>query len=184
VKYAALFRGINVGGKNIVPMKELQQLLLDLGLSKVKTYIQSGNAVFEADLDENALRDIIKTGFLNHFGFECNAMIRSIDEIRDLIEQLPISAAEIAVAEASDPQGEHLYVYFLNTAPTTTQLDQIRNVDIGTDILRVGKREVYLLCHQSIRLSKLAARISKAFDSATVRNWKTVIKLYDLLNNK
>ena len=183
MKYAALFRGINVGGKNMVSMKELQQLLLDLELSKVKTYIQSGNAVFETDIDEAALRDIIKTGLQNRFGFESNTLIRSIDEIKVLIEQLPITAAEIMEAEAFDPQAEHLYVYFLNSAPTTTQLDEIRNADIGSDILRVGKREVYLLCHQSIRLSRLAARTSKAFDSATVRNWKTVIKLFDLLNN-
>jgi len=183
MKYAALFRGINVGGKNIVPMKELERFLLDLGLSKVKTYIQSGNAAFESELCETALLDLIKTGFPNRFGFESKTLIRSIDEIRVLIEQLPITAAEIEEAEAFDPQVEHLYVYFFNSVPETTKLDEIRNADIGTDILRVGKREAYLLCHQSIRLSKLATRTSKAFASATVRNWKTVKKLYDLLYN-
>ena len=183
MKYVALFRGINVGGKNIVSMKGLERFLLDLGLSKVKTYIQSGNVVFETALGETALLDLIKTGYLDRFGFESNTLIRNIDEIRVLIEALPITATEIAEAEVADPQVEHLYVYFLDCAPTAIQIDAIYNAAIDPDTLRVGKREVYLLCHQSMRLSKLAARISKTFDSATARNWKTVNKLYELLSN-
>jgi len=183
MRYVALFRGINVGGKNTVPMKELEELLLELGFNKVKTYIQSGNAVFETELGKENLLDLIKTGFFNHFGFESTVLIRSIDEIRVLIEELPITAAEIAEAETADPQVEHLYVYFLESAPETIQLDSICRENVDADVLRAGKREVYLLCHQSIRLSKLAARTSKAYSSATARNWKTVSKLYDLLSN-
>ncbi len=183
MKYVALFRGINVGGKNVVAMKELERLLLDLGLSKVKTYIQSGNAVFETELDEAALFDLIKQGFLNRFGFESNVLIRSIVEIRVLIEELPLTATEITEAEAADPQVEHLYVYFLECAPVPAQINAICKENTDTDILKVGNRELYLLCHQSIRLSKLATRTSKTFTSATVRNWKTVNKLFDLLSN-
>jgi len=183
VRYVALFRGINVGGKNTVPMKELEKLLLDLGLSKVKTYIQSGNVIFETQLGEGNLLELIKNEFLNHFGFESKVLIRSIDEIRVLIEELPITAAEIAEAEAADTQVEHLYVYFLDSAPEEIQLDAICRENIDADVLRAGKREVYLLCHQSIRLSKLSIRASKTYSSATARNWKTVSKLYDLLSN-
>ena len=68
MKYVALFRGINVGGKNIVKMADLRQLLLDLGLSKVKTYIQSGNAFFETPLSEDDLLEKIRTGFSGRFG--------------------------------------------------------------------------------------------------------------------
>jgi len=181
MKYAVLFRGINVGGKNTVKMDDLKQLLIDLGLSKVKTYIQSGNAVFETVLDEACLRDTIYTGFAERFGFESDIMIRSIDEMWELVNRLPMSAAEIAVAEAVDPQVEHLYLYFLNHLPKQSQIDAICKEYVGPDTLRTGKREVYLLCHQSIRKSKLAIRTAKVFDSATVRNWKTVTKLYDML---
>lgn len=181
MRYAALFKGINVGGKSVVKMKDLTQLLLSLGLSKVKTYIQSGNAVFETTLDETTLQETIRGSFVERFGFESCTLIRSIDKIRFLIDQLPITAAEIAAAEAADPQVKHLYVYFLDNPPEQVQIDAICKEDKGLDILRAGQRELYFLCHQSIRKSRLAARASKTFDSATVRNWETVNKLYDLM---
>lgn len=181
MKYMVLFRGLNVGGKNIVKMKDLEQLLLGLGLYKVKTYIQSGNAVFETTLDVTRLQDAIHIGFAERFGFETQVMIRSIDEVRGLIDELPLSAEEIAAAEAADSKVEHLYIYFLNQQPEQTQIDIICKEYAGTDILRIGKKEVYLLCHQSIRNSKIAIRTAKVFDVSTARNWKTINKLYDML---
>lgn len=183
MKYAVLFKGINIGGKNIVKMNDLKQLLLELGLSKVKTYIQSGNAVFETAIDEETLNDMIYSGFAERFGFKSNAIIRSIDEIRALIDLLPFSTEEINAAEVADPQVEHLYVYFLDNSPEQSQIDAICKGYLGPDVLRTGKREVYLLLHQSIRKAKLAVHIAKTFDSATSRNWKTVNKFYDMLTN-
>lgn len=183
MKYVALFRGINVGGKNIVKMRDLVQMLLDLGLHQVKTYIQSGNAVFETDLDEESLQDMIHAGFCECFGFKSDVIIRSVDEMAALVDRLPFSAEEIAVAEAADPQAEHLYVYFLNTPLEPSKIDAICKEHIGPDTVRAGKRELYLLCGQSIRKSKLAICISKTFDAATARNWKTIIKLNDMLTN-
>ncbi len=184
MRYAVLLKGINVGGKNTVRMDDLKQLLLDLGLCKVKTYIQSGNAVFETALDEAVLREAIKTGFIDRFGFESDVLIRSEDEMRLLIEQLPITAPEIAAAQAADPQAQHLYVYFLDHTPEQTQIGAICRECAGEDILRTGKRELYLLCRQSIRGSKLAARIAKVFDSTAARNWRTVNQLYDMMRDK
>lgn len=129
MKYAALLRGINVGGKNVVKMDDIKQLFLNLGLLKIKTYIQSGNVVFETNIVE------------------------------------------------------HLYIYFLDL-PKQAQVDDICKGYVGPDTLRMGKREIYLLCHQSIRKSKLAIRTAKVFDSATVRNWKTVNKLNDMLTSQ
>ncbi len=183
MKYTALFRGINVGGKNIVKMDDLKQLFFDLGLQKAKTYIQSGNVVFETDLEETYLQNMIHTGFVKRFEFENNVIIRSINEIETLIEQIPISATEIAAAEAADPQVEHLYIYFLDNLPEQSQINDICKEYIGPDTLQTGKREIYLLCHQSIRKSKLAIRTTKVFALATVRNWKTVNKLYDMLTS-
>lgn len=182
MKYVALFRGINVGGKNVVKMNDLGQLLLDLGMSKVKTYIQSGNAVFETNQEEEYLQEVIQTGFMERFGFESNVLIRSIDEMRIIVERFPFSATEIAAVEAEDPKVEHLYVYFLDHVTEESQIDAIYKEYVGPDILSAGIREVYLLCHQSIRNSKLAIRASKVLDTATVRNWNTVNKLYDMLN--
>jgi len=179
--YAALFRGINVGGKNVVRMAELKQLLTDAGLLKVKTYIQSGNAVFETALDETLLVEKIKEGFLGRFGFESQVVVRSAEELRELIERFPYESSEIAEAEAADPKVEHLYVYFLDTPPKKEQLDGISGDYTGKDMVMAGKREIYLLCHESIRISKLADRVSKTFPSSTIRNWRTVNKLYEMM---
>lgn len=181
MKYVALFRGINVGGKNVVKMDNLVQLFHELGFCKVKTYIQSGNAVFETAFDEKSLQSVIHAGFLKRFGFQSCVAVRNIEEMKALIDHFPFSEEETAAAEHSDPQAEHLYVYFLDHPADQTQIDGICREYAGPDILRAGEREVYLLCHQSIRKSKLAIQTAKRFDSATVRNWKTVTKLYDLL---
>lgn len=181
MKCAALFKGINVGGKNIVKMFDLKQLLLDLGLSEVKTYIQSGNAIFETNFSEEELYNMIYYGFVDRFGFESNVIIRNIDEIRALIDGLPFSEEEIKSAETADPKLEHLYVCFLDNLPDKSKIDEIYIKYQGKDGIKMGKKELYLLFYQSIRESKLAAITAKTFNSSTMRNWKTVNKLYDML---
>ncbi|MBW6474470.1 MAG: DUF1697 domain-containing protein, partial [Anaerolineaceae bacterium] len=67
--YIALFRGINVGGKNTLKMKDLVSLLQELGAHNVKTYIQSGNAVFQSSEEPSQLSDQIKLAIQQRFGF-------------------------------------------------------------------------------------------------------------------
>ena len=174
MKYAAFFRGINVGGKNIVKMADLKQLLVELGLKNVQTYIQSGNAVFETRLGEAALVEKIEAGFSERFGFDSNVIVRSEDELGAMVHNLPFSANEKSTAQNADPQVEHLYVYFL---------DEPRQAAFGSDRMQPGQRELYVLLRRSIRQSKLAACLSKVFHTATVRNWKTVSKLYGLMTD-
>lgn len=181
MKYAVLFRGINVGGKNIVKMNDLKQLFFDLGLRNAETYIQSGNVILEADIGEVPLRELIDKGFSQKFGFKSSIIIRNLDEIRALIEGLPFSKEEISEAEAADPAVEHLYVYFLDTMPEKAEIDALCSMYTGPDIIRAGERELYLLCKESIRKSKAAPQIAKEFNSATARNWKTVNKLHQML---
>lgn len=181
MKYVAFFRGINVGGKNLIKMDDLKQLFLDLGLSKTKTYIQSGNVVFETDSEERPLLKTIQAGVVERFGLECTIILRNIKEMKTFIDQLPYSQAEIAAAEAADPQVEHLYACFLEHLPEQTLLEELRHEYAGSDQLKMGQRDLYLLCRQSIRNSKLAIRTANVFNSATVRNWKTVKKVYAML---
>lgn len=184
MKYVVLLRGINVGGKNIIKMNDLKQLLLDLNFKNIQPYIQSGNVILDSDLDETSLHNKISDGFVKQFGFEIVMIIRNIDEIQYLIAQMPFSPDEMIAAETADPQVEHLYVYFLESPPEESQIEAIRRKYAGSDTLRVGKRECYLLCHQSIRKSKLAGYTSKVFNTATVRNWKSVCNLYDMMTGR
>lgn len=182
MKFAVLFRALNVGEKNQVCMRELRELLTELGFRGVKTYIQSGNAVLESPLTETSLRERIQSGFRARFGFDGGAVLRSADSMRAMVERPPFTPEEIAAAEATCPEVEHLYVYFLSDSPGREQLEAVLRDYEGPDLLCAGEQELYLLCRQSIRKSKLVARAAKQFDSTTVRNWKTVCKLCELMN--
>lgn len=176
MKYAAFFKGINVGGRHIVRMPELKRLLENLGFQNVVTYIQSGNAVFEAEQGPDAAASAIRRAFANAFDFVSPVVLRSLDEMKELIERLPFSEAEIAEAEAADPEVEHLYVYLLDGPPAPRGLSQAED----GDMLRPGDRAWYLLCRGSVRDSRLAGALGK-LPVATARNWKTLLKVYALM---
>lgn len=181
--YVALFRGINVGGKHIVKMEDLRALMSDLGFSAVRTYIQSGNVLFCTDDGESSVRSKIRNGFSARFGFWDGVALRSADEMASTIALLPFSEAELAAAEAADPKVTHLYVCFLEKKADQGVSKELCREYAGQDSLQAGDRELYLLCHQSIRKSKLAAKVAKTFGPATMRNWKTVLKIDGLLHS-
>src|SRR5690606_7642889 len=105
-------RGINVGGKNKIKMAELREALAAAGLSRVQTYIQSGNILFESDQDEAALRLLIEQTIEKEFGLAIKTIIRSHDELNKLAAGCPFSKEQIAAAEAST-DAECLYVSML-----------------------------------------------------------------------
>ena len=179
--YVALLRGINVGGKNIVKMAELRQMLSGLGFQNVKTYIQSGNAIFDStDTPDNIKEKVLKS-FQITFKFESAIILRTKDEISKNIASLPFSELETEAAIAANPDVEHLYVYFTDDILTDAAVDAL-NADYGNpDKLYVGQGGVYLLCYESVRDSKLAAALSKQNISMTARNWKTLNKLLDMM---
>lgn len=180
-KYAAFFRGLNVGGKNIVKMAELEALFSSLGFQEVKTYIQSGNVVFSSELDEIALETLITDSFKNRFGFQSAVVLRSGTELSDIVRSLPFPAEEIESVKKEVPDVEHLYVYLSGTALDREQVAKLcANYD-GTDKIYMTKREIYLLCRQSVRTSKLAARLVKLPQALTARNLRTLEKISGML---
>lgn len=181
MKYIILFRGINVGGKHIVKMQELKALFTEMGFTGVKTYIQSGNVVLESNWEKASLRAAIGEEFSKRFGFSSDIIIRNQTEMLTLIDQLPFTQEQMNTAQAALPQAEHLYVYFLSSKPTREEMDTVMGYkDSQGDMCYLGEREIFLLCRQSIRISKMAIRLNKIFQDATVRNWKTVLKLNNL----
>ena len=178
--HLALFRGINVGGKNIVQMAELRHMLTGLGFQNVQTYIQSGNAIFDAEDAPEAVAATIHAAFPAAFGFECAVLVRTREDIRAVVDSLPFSQAEIAGAEAACSEIEHLYYYFAQNPPEEAALDAL-NAAHSRGRLALGPGGVYLLCLDSVRDSKLAAALSKLNPAMTVRNWKTMNKLHSLM---
>ena len=179
--YVALFKGINVGGKHIVKMAELKEIFIELGLTGAKSYIQSGNVVFESKADPRELKEKLAAAFVEKFGFQCAILLRSSEEIKTLINALPFTEAEIKTAKEANPEVEHLYVYFLDRPDLPEKLSELLDGYTGPDLSKSGPGAVYILSQGSIRLSALALRLNKEFPDMTARNWKTVNKIYEMM---
>jgi len=181
MKYVAFLRGINVGGKNKVKMSDLKQLFRDCGFNKVQTYIQSGNVLFDSDKEKSLLSVIISRAFTERFGFQCRVVLRSSNEISEIISALPFTKEEIEQAEAKIPEVEHVY-FFLSSSNIDPAAAEILHLAYGgEDKFFIGKRELYLLCYHSVRDSKLAASLPKLNASLTSRNMKTMLNIQELL---
>ena len=175
-KNLALLRGINVGGKNKLAMKDLTRLFADAGCSDVCTYIQSGNVLF------NAPRSIVKElpGRITKkieetVGYRIPVVLRTAEELGEAIRRNPFLAV-------GAPE-KNLHVYFLAKLPEASDvaaLDENRSLP---DTFIVRGREVYVQLPNGMARTKLT---NAYFDSrlstvSTARNWNTVIQLYELM---
>lgn len=170
--YAALLRGINVGGRNILPMKELVGIFESAGCEEVRTYIQSGNAVFRleparADDLERELADAIFAAR----GFRPKVLVRRLSEISEAAAACPFDAAE----------GKALHFFFLESTPTDPDLRTLEELKSGSEEFSLGSGVFYLHAPGGIGRSRLAERVERALGVAvTARNWNTVRKLLTL----
>jgi len=176
----ALLRGINVGGHNKIIMAELRNSLEQLGLHNVKTYIQSGNILFESDETEELLQTKIHDKIKEDFGVSSVVVIRTAEEIQQIISQSPFSDEEISEADLSC-NGECLHVALLPTAPSRVNSDKFLSSANERELSVINGRDVYLLFYDSIRNSKLGNNLKKLEIPATVRNWKTLMKLSSMV---
>jgi uncharacterized protein (DUF1697 family) len=180
--FIALLRGINVGGKNKIKMADLKSMFEAIGMSRVKTYIQSGNVLFESDEEEeDTLRQKLEKEIEVTFGFSIKVILRTSQELKKVAENCPFSQDEIAAAEAT-AEGESLYVSFLLQEPSEEGIKRIEAYKSETEEYKIVDRDMYLLFPQSILKSKLANNLQKLDVPVTVRNWKTVNKLVSLVN--
>lgn len=177
--YIALLRGINVGGKNMIKMADLRKMFETMGFDRVKTYIQSGNVLFESDDKEEELRKQIEEEIIAVFGFSISVVLRSAAELEQIIKNCPFSKEVISEAEASS-EGESLYVTLLSEVPSQQGIDQLSIYRNEREVYKIEGRDLYLLFRDSIRNSKLSNNLQKLEVTGTTRNWKTINKLVDL----
>ena len=170
----ALLRGINVGGHNKLPMRELVDTLTDLGFRNIETYIQSGNVVFECDegskiILTNQIRDAIHQSH----GFAPDAMLLSAEELEEAILANPFPEAE--------DQPKTLHLYFLGSEPHNPDMQRIEEMKNGSERYTLVGNVFYLHAPDGIGRSKLAAGIEKALGvSVTARNWRSVSKISEM----
>lgn len=182
-RYTALLRGINVGGKTAVPMAELRLELEKLGLSGVKTLLNSGNAVFESDLDGAALESLIEEALVARFGFRIPVLVRGGAELREAVDGLPFSSEQIEYAQAQAGDTASLYVVFLSAPLPLEVAARMEAMKKPGETVVASGRLLYLLLEHSIRECKLFAGMEKVDPRATTRNWNTLVKLDALLGD-
>jgi len=172
--YIALLRGINVGGKNNLPMKELVAVLDDLGSRNVQTYIQSGNAVFEnKENDRTRLLTGIRSAIKQRRGFDPHVLMLEPEDIQRAIRQNPFSEAEI------EPQT--LHVSFLASAPEKANLKALESLMRDRERFHLIGNAFYLHAPEGVGRSRLAANVEKVLGvPMTDRNWRTVCKLWEM----
>ncbi len=172
--YIALFRGINVGGKNTLPMKELVSIFERLGASNVKTYIQSGNVVFQSALtDISNLSQKIGIKVKEQYGFEPRIFVMGLAEIERAMKNNPFPEAE------SVPSSLHLG--FLERAPENPDLEKLESLRKDSERFCLIGDIFYLHAPEGIGRSKLAASSEKLLGvPMSNRNWNTVCKLKEM----
>jgi uncharacterized protein (DUF1697 family) len=181
MRYILLFRGLNVGAGTRVAMADLAAMLRALGLTDVITYIQSGNALAASPLDEAAVCALVAGGFRQRFGFGSAVQARTVDEWRAAVASVPFTSAQLAQAEARNPQTEHLYLYFLPAAPPPATVEALlANIAEG-DQLHLDGRTLYALFADSVRTSPTARQLAKHLPAATARNLRTAQALLALM---
>ena len=172
--YIALFRGINIGGHNLLPMKDLVLILQRLGLQKIRTYIQSGNVLFQcADRNASQLADRISAEITKTQGFAPQVLLLLPKDLSKAITGNPFPEAE------SDPKT--LHVLFLLSAPKTPDLRKLEQIKAASERFELKGRLFYLHAPDGVGRSKLAASAERLLGvPVTGRNWKTVQEIMAL----
>ncbi|MET9853214.1 DUF1697 domain-containing protein [Streptomyces sp. NPDC006450] len=177
-KYAALLRGINVGGNKKVPMAELRQILDGLGHEDAQTYLQSGNAVFTSTTDRTpaALARDLEDAIEAHFGFRVPCLVLDGAYLRAVADACPFPAADL--------EGKQLHATFCSEQPAESRFASIDAPAHLPEEYRVGDRVIYLYAPNGLGRSKLAEALAKPAVvkglDVTTRNWNTVAKLVEL----
>jgi uncharacterized protein (DUF1697 family) len=175
VSYALLLRGVNVGTKNTLPMAELRAMLEHLGCTDVRTYVQSGNAVFGTTLPAAKLTAAIEAALAEAMGRPIATTLRTERELRRVVDRRPFPGV------ANDPK--YLCVTFLSHEPTEAELAPLHAMELGDERLEVDGREIYTWHPHGQARSALAAAVQKLKlrGAVTTRNWNTVTKLLEML---
>jgi len=176
--YVLLIRGINVGGKNIVPMAGLKKCLEELGFSSVSTYIASGNVILESDKRPNEIKAQIEQALPKSFKLDSElvkVLVLSRDQLQAIINNKPEGFGE-------RPEKYHSDAIFL-MGIDSAQAMPVFNPREGVDKVWPGDGVIY---SQRLSAERTKSRLSKImasplYKSMTIRSWNTTIKLLDIL---
>ena len=160
--YVALLRAVNVGGTGKLPMSELRAMCESLGFAKVRTYIASGNVVFESNLTESTVKSKLEQSLETYAGTKVGVLVRTGAELAAVLAANPFQSAA----------PNRTVAIFLDAPPPTDTLAGVTGQQ--TEEIALGRREIYVHYGTGMAESKLKIRAAK---SGTARNMNTVAKL-------
>jgi uncharacterized protein (DUF1697 family) len=165
----ALLRAVNVAGTGKLPMAELRAMAEGLGFASARTWIASGNLLFESDLSESEAKTALEKRLEAYAGKTVPVFVRT--------------AAEIVAVCVADPfpdaHGSRHMVYFLDNAPAPDTIETAR--DQAGERIALGTREIYVDYGEGIRFTKLKLSATKI---STGRSMNTVVKLANMMDTK
>jgi uncharacterized protein (DUF1697 family) len=141
-----------------------------MGLNNVQTYIQSGNIVFESDRESDELSQQIEAQIKETFGCSVPVILRTSKEWKQLIDNCPYPVESLV-------EGESIHLALLSDTPSQEALNKLQKFQNDVDQYDVQDKDIYLFLRQNFRDSKLPLQLQKLGVSATIRNWKTTMKL-------
>jgi len=176
--YITMLRGVNVTGHNTIKMEVLRGLCQGLGFRNVETYVQSGNIVFQALLENpEAISKRIGETVLRSFGFDTPVIVRTSKEMRNVIGNNPF-------LKEKGIDSSKLHVTFLSETAQKGSEKKLETLATNPDRFYPASHEIYLYCpggYGRTRLSNNA--IEKALSvEATTRNWKTTNTLFEMVS--
>ena len=176
-QYVALLRGINVGGRNKVAMADLRVVFEQAGHESVRTYIQSGNVLFESDRARRDLAEHLESELERKLGMSLVVVVRSHQQMRHVVDAAPSGFGQT-------PDDYHSDVIFLKEGLTTSRAMEVVQLADGVDQVWAGTNVLYFARLSAERTRSKLSRIvgTDAYQSMTIRNWNTTTKLVAMLD--
>ena len=171
--FIALLRGINVSGQKKIKMADLRAHLEELDLRNIRTYVQSGNVIFESkEPDATFLERQIEKKILEKYGFEVVVMVKMTRELLYVLENNPF-------IKSGGKDTSRLYVTFLSNIPDQEQLRKLETVNYSPEEFILDGKNIYFFSPQGYGKAKMNNNFfeQKLKVDATTRNWNTVNKL-------
>lgn len=174
--YIALLRGINVSGSNLIKMDALKKSLETLGFFNIRTYIQSGNIIFQSEENSaSTLAQKIREKIQQDFNLQVPAMVKTSEEWNIAVAENPF------LPEYSDTI-ENLHLTFLDTMPENSMIEKILPLKNEPDTGVIIGDRIYLYCPEGYGRTKFTNTYfeNKLKVKATTRNWRTMLKLKEM----
>ncbi len=177
--YITILRGINVSGQKLINMEVLKTHMKDLGFKNIKTYIQSGNLIFEHEkVGLSKLAKQIEDQIMQQYGFQVPVIVRTPENLEHILTNNPF-----LITRKEDIN--KLHVTFLSAEPKQEHLVKIKLPENTTDEFVISGDHVFVFCPNGYGNSKINNSFfeNKLKVTATTRNWKTVMKLAEMARN-